>query len=104
MKKWRPKGWHNPYLESQKEGCYEGLCFERGADTLLEAICKEVEKELLADEEMLDAADRACDESEKEEGGCETGDSCMDCRLREKAVAQAQLNKILSLLGGKDGS
>ena len=52
------------------------------------------EEALLTDEEMEKPADEACNKAEKE-GICGTGDSCMDCRLREKAVAQAQLDKVL---------
>ena len=44
---------------------------------------------VMIEKKLLDIADEACNKSEKE-GNCKTGDSCMDCRLREKAVAKAQ--------------
>ena len=62
-------------------------------------IKEEIKKSLLTDEEILDAADKACNKAEKE-GVCETGDSCMDCRLREEAVAQAYQDKVLKILEG----
>ena len=39
MSKWRPENWTNPYQD--KEGCWERLCFERGADAMLEALRKD---------------------------------------------------------------
>ncbi len=36
---YRPEDWLNPYKD--KECCWERLCFERGADAMLEALRKQ---------------------------------------------------------------
>ena len=37
-KSWRPEGWKNPYRDKPSESCFEYQVFERGADTMLEAL------------------------------------------------------------------
>ena len=71
--------------------------FRVRADRLIILLKKKIKKSLLTELGILGAADKACDKAKKE-GICKTGDSCMDCRLREKAVAQAQLDKVLKIL------
>ena len=68
---------------------------------ILSLLEEKIKMSLLTDEEIDDAADKACDKAEKE-GICKTADSCMDCRLREKAAVQAQLDKVLKIVEGDD--
>ena len=66
-------------------------------DQILTLFKQELDKALLTDEGILNAADKACDNAEKE-GKCKAGDSCMDCSEREKAVAKAQLDNAKKIL------
>jgi len=40
---YRPEGWNNPYTDKHEphSDSWERLCFERGADAILEALKKE---------------------------------------------------------------
>ena len=82
-----------------QEGVRDKEYYDVMVAQILSLLKEEIKKSLLKDEEILDAADKACNKAEKE-GVCETGDSCMDCRLREEAVAQAQLDRFLKILEG----
>lgn len=44
MSKWRPEGWENPYTVNPQLKDYPKNAFEQGADAMLEAVCKEIEK------------------------------------------------------------
>ena len=96
MSAWRPEEWLNPCvsLVSMSSDNPEGRAFEAGADAMLEAVCAEIEKGLLTDEEIGKAGDWRYEEGELYA-------DCVDCGLDEerlREVVKAQLQKILALL------
>ena len=93
---WRPKDWKNPYLRTGESdyGNTRAKIHEAGADAMLKAVCEEIGKALLTDEEVLESSRVATfdDAGNLLQNGYLTG----RCQ-----VAQAQLGKILALLQPK---
>ena len=83
---WRPKDWKNPHHitvdSSGRPFRYNHDAYEGGADAMLPAVCWEIGKSLLTDEEIRAA----------------NPDECV-CGISDaRAMCQAQLGKILAML------
>lgn len=84
---WRPERWEDIVREwfSARSRLADSFIFEGGADAMIKAICEEIERAILSREEINIAL--MC-------GGIPPGDFYDD-------IAQAQLQKILTLLRKK---
>jgi hypothetical protein len=107
---WRPEGWANPYQKIREThvtadmvGCKDDpAIFEVGADAMFKAICSEIEKGLLTDEKLCEGCGLWQWRDTTWASWCKPVSPATQSRCTRyeigKAVAQAQLDKILSLL------
>ena len=100
---WRPENWKNPHIvipvSARQAGKYERFyhnLFEEGADAMLQAVCEKIGKELLTDEETFDTVKKYPLQVYRD------FDEFCGALPFLATVAQAQLNKILAMLQGKE--
>lgn len=102
----RPEGWDKeirrllgkmPQANSTEGQIFGITCFEAGADAMLEAVCEEIEKALLTDEEIMQTL-WVIFSGSSNVVSAEITLTPDDIGIANRKIAKAQLQKILDLL------